>query len=418
MNTNRRGLLLSGRRSCQAATLTLGALALGGVCAPAALAMQGTTDAAVPAVPADASAPRVLTGSPVLGLGSPDDRVQFGVGKAQLAIRADGSNLPADVDPDELDLSGATIRFTYETVNGGPPDEFFGEDVPASEVCTTDVDGVCVFPVPEGEDPDDADYSQVGLFPRSTFTIEQLTAPTSGQLLLPENGDEVVYGETDGQGLPSATGVDPFDPSSQDQVADGIDPTVEAPLNVAPEVEEAPDGPFTESSVTFQDPGAYRTIAVATSTPAGAPVAGATYTLCTVPDAPCTDPAQLVSATTDAQGRLVFPGLYLPGTYTITQTTTASGLQFSGTPVSFTVTAAQSVADTQAALVLPVVNGAPAAPAPTGPTLTPVVTPVATAGPQLARTGTDTVPMALAGAGLLAVGAGAVAAGRRRSRAN
>jgi len=413
VNTNRRGLLLSGRRSCQAAALTLGALALGGVCAPAALAMQGTTDAAVPAVPADASAPRVLTGSPVLGLGSPEDRVQFGTGKVQLAVAPDGTNVPAD---EVVDLSGATIQFTYETALGSPADEFLElVDATAVMTCTTDETGACDFADNGGATQD----GYATLFPDSTFTIEQLSPPTSGQLLLPEGEDAVLYGETDGGGLPPATVNGSLDPAAVEQaIAQAVEDAAAADtgtVNLAPEVDtEDPE----DSSVTFQDPGAYRTIAVTTSTPAGAPVAGATYTLCTVPDAPCTDPAQLVSATTDAQGRLVFPGLYLPGSYTITQTSTASGLQFSGTPVSFTVTAAQSVADTQAALVLPVVNGAPAAPAPTGPTLTPVVTPVATAGPQLARTGTDTVPMALAGAGLLAVGGGAVAAGRRRSRAN
>ncbi|KQS58727.1 hypothetical protein ASG36_11980 [Geodermatophilus sp. Leaf369] len=418
MNTNRRGLLLSGRRSCQAAALTLGALALGGVCAPAALAMQGTTDAAVPATPADASAPRILTGSPVLGLGSPDDRVQFGNGKqqeAQLAIAPDGTNTPQGAD---IDLSGAVLRFTYTSALGndlqGEAED--GVSYP-SETCTTDAAGDCDF-TEDGTIEIPVQNGGVALFPQATFTIEQLSAPASGQLLLPEGDDAIVYGETGGD--LSAIPVPDDDPALS-AYEEGVDQVEEAtvtdsPLNAAPVVDDGVDDET--SSVTFQDPGAYRTIAVTTSTPAGAPVAGATYTLCTVPDAPCTDPAQLVSATTDAQGRLVFPGLYLPGTYTITQTTTASGLQFSGTPVSFTVTAAQSVADTQAALVLPVVNGAPAAPAPTGPTLTPVVTPVATAGPQLARTGTDTVPMALAGAGLLAVGAGAVAAGRRRSRAN
>jgi hypothetical protein len=152
--------------------------------------------------------------------------------------------------------------------------------------------------------------------------------------------------------------------------------------------------------IVLLDPGAYRTISltISSSVNAATKLGGATYHLCSIttgapvvtgPSCPATS-TELDHATTDANGQLTFPSVYVPandpenplGKYTVFETATTPGYitdanaRIIEVPAAFANTGTGSIpiqtaaanAHTQAALVIPVLNfaftNAPDVPAP------------------------------------------------------
>lgn len=400
MSTPRRN-----RRVAQTAALTMGALAVGAVTAPAALAMQDpdATGAVTPEA-ADAATPRVLTPAPVLRLGSVSEPVDFGLGKATISIAPEaGSSYPAGV---ALDLSGATVQVT--ATGSVDADNSFLSGIGGagtSATCITVADGSCLFPATAGGTESLADEGEWALLPGITYTITQLTAPPSGQLLLPSETDRTVY-----------AAVEPLGVFAQ------LPPAV-AEADLADVHELAPATTDVESdpgaSITFFDPGAYRTVTATVTDDRGNPVPGATLALCTVAGQDCADGTGTVSATSAGNGVVAFPGSYLPGTYRATVTAAPSGYQLSAASFPITVGMATTAADTATPVSLAVSLTPTEGPAPATSPATAPTTPTASAdqlasGDQLASTGFAAGPVAAAAGGLVATGAAALLATRRR----
>ncbi len=387
--------------------VAMGLLAAAGITAPAALAAgdESPADEAATTVPeADAVRGEVLTPAPAVAEATAPDPVgaHFGWGKLDPdVVVAQGSSFPSGA---ELDRTGAQIRVTFQRFLGSDTADSvdFPEGPPFLE-CTwdeTDADdngNLCDFSEEDGP----VEGGRVVLLPDSAFTVELLTAPSSGQVLLPSGADRVISGYTDG----------------------------------------ASEGPV---EAVFEAPGAYRTIGVTLTDARGAAVAGATFELCTQPGGTCAPgpvtasgvaaasplpvagaSTPVVSSVSSPTGLLVFPGLYLPGDYQIRQTASADGRPFSTAPIMLRLLAAGSVADTSAPVLLPVALGGPApAPVTAAPAAAPASAPApapaaAAAGStgRLASTGAEPVPVLALGAGLvLAGGAVTLAATRRRTR--
>ncbi|MBN1091344.1 hypothetical protein JKP75_01280 [Blastococcus sp. TML/M2B] len=387
------------RRAGGLTALTLGAVTLGVPATALAAPADETPDPGAAAQPeAGTEAAEVLTPAPLAAGASPASATaaHFGWGKLEpdLLVSA-GSSFPADA---ELDRTGATFRVTYTKVfdRDTSDTEDFPDGVPVIE-CTwdeADTDGngnPCDFT--GSEMVIDTDVDGAILFPLSEFTVELVRVPTSGQVLLPAGG-RTIAGYTD----------------------------------------EDFEGPV---AAVFEAPGAYRTLGVTLTGAGGAPVAGATFELCTQPGGTCAAAAPTtasgsapiaaaspltVSAVSSAGGQLLFPGLYLPGQYQIRQTASADGSPFSTAPFLLTLAAASSVADTGAPVLLPVS---------TAPATTPASSTLAAAAPapaagasapasggsgRLAATGAAPMPVLALGAGLVAAGAVTVGVARRRTR--
>jgi LPXTG-motif cell wall-anchored protein len=422
MSTPRRN-----RRVAQTAALTMGALAVGTVTAPAALAMQDP-DAmgAVTPEAADAATPRVLTPAPVLRLGSVSEPVDFGLGKATISIAAEaGSSYPAGV---ALDLSGATVQVT--ATGSVDADNSFLSGIGGagtSATCITVADGSCLFPATAGGTENLANESEWALLPGITYTITQLTAPPSGQLLLPSETDRTVYAAVGPLGmfaqLPPAvaeaavadvrSGAGTVDPETGTVTTtpSGVDHTSADVHELAPATTDVESDPG--ASITFFDPGAYRTVTATVTDDRGNPVPGATLALCTVAGQDCADGTRTVSATSAGNGVVAFPGSYLPGTYRATVTAAPSGYQLSAASFPITVGMATTAADaaTPASLAVSLTHTEGPAPAPS-PAAAPT-TPTAS-GDQLASTGFAAGPVAAVAGGLVATGAAALLAARRR----
>jgi hypothetical protein len=409
-----------GRRAGGLAALTLGVVTLGVPATALAAPADEPTDAGGASRPESGTADLEVLGGDSLSasLTVEPQGAHFGTGKLQPdVVFAPGSSFP---DGAVLDRTGAKLRLTYTQVeNADTSDPVDFPDGPPVLECTWDeADGngngnPCDFP----EVPAHADLVQDGrasLYENSVFTLELVTAPTSGQVLLPATE---IHGYTGSY--------------------DGNEPR--------PAVVEAP--------------GAYRTIGLTLTHANGEAISGATFALCTEPGATCepTAPSSMakvsaasapttVSATSTAGGQLVFPGRYLPGTYQIRQTASADGSPFSTAPVSFTLVAAGSPADTSAPVLLPIAlpgGSTPGGPAPVvdPPASTPAPAPGAgtdapdagtpdadapaadapapdAADPhQLASTGAEPLPLLAVGSALVLAGGGViVAAARRRTR--
>lgn len=393
------------RRAGGLTALSLGALTLGmPATALAAPADEAPAPDATTLPEAGSAATELLTPTPDVAATMTPEPVgaHFGWGKLDPdVVFAEGSSFPSGA---ELDRTGAQIRVTFQSILGTDTTDVVNyPDGPPSLECTwdeTDADdngNLCDFPA---DGP--VDGGRLVLMPMSAFTIELVTAPTSGQVLLPLAEDRVIAGYTDGN--------------------------------------DAGD-----LSAVFEAPGAYRSIGVTLTGPGGAAIAGATFDLCTVPGGTC-DPAvapsapttssglagaasgavlggPVVSATSTSAGQLLFPGLYLPGTYQLRQTASADGSPFSTAPLLLTLSAATSTADTTTPTLLPVRIGAPIAgvtapaPVPAAAAAAVTTTAPARAAGELASTGAEPLPVLAIGAGLvLAGGAVTVAATRRRTR--
>ncbi|MCO7221298.1 hypothetical protein [Klenkia sp. PcliD-1-E] len=210
------------RRPLQVGGLLLATAALGTVTAPAASAMVD------PTAPVDETteqapdpAPVVLTNSPASYLGTPEEPVDFGMGKLQIRVAPE----PGVDAPEEEDMSGAVVEVTFAF-----------DDGPTVLTCTTDVTGLCTFEdtglwTPTGQptllriDPDD------------TFTVQQVQPPSSQRFDLPTAPDDTVYG--------AGSYVDVF-------------PDLEGPLEFAPSTAPAAGAPWnnpgTIGSIVFYDP--------------------------------------------------------------------------------------------------------------------------------------------------------------------
>lgn len=311
-----------------------------------------------------------------------------------------------------LDRTGATIRMTYTRWSGYETSTVaqFPDGPPVLE-CTWDESDAdsngnpCDF-TGAADQVDSA--GRAILWPESAFSLELIAAPTSGQVLLPAAPGRVLHGYTDGDD----------------------------------------EGPF---AAVFEAPGAYRTIGVTLTDARGSAVAGATFELCTVAGATC-DPsgavssagtsaaaaAPVVNAVSSPTGQLLLPGRYLPGSYQIRQTASADGSAFSTAPLTLTLAAAGSPADTSAPVLLPIaLPAAPGTPAPvttppgTTPTPAPATPAAATPSPpapapapaasgtggELADTGAEPLSILALGTGLVVAGGAAlVVASRRRTR--
>jgi LPXTG-motif cell wall-anchored protein len=428
MSTSRRN-----RRVAQTAALTMGALAVGAVTAPAALAMQNpdATGAVTPEA-ADAATPRVLTPAPVLRLGSVSEPVDFGLGKATISIAAEaGSSYPAGV---ALDLSGATVQVT--ATGSVDADNSFLSGIGGagtSATCITVADGSCLFPATAGGTENLANESEWALLPGVTYTITQLTAPPSGQLLLPSETDRTVYAAVGPLGmfaqLPPAvaeaavadvrsgtgtgTGTVIVDPETGavTTTPSGVDRTSADVHELAPATTDVESDPG--ASITFFDPGAYRTVTATVTDDRGNPVPGATLALCTVAGQDCADGTRTVSATSAGNGVASFPGSYLPGTYRATVTAAPSGYQLSAASFPITVGTATTAADAATPVSLAVSLTPTEGPAPATSAAAAPTTPTAS-GDQLASTGFAAGPVAAVAGGLVATGAAALLAARRR----
>ena len=323
--------------TARTATLTLGLLAAGATFAPAALAEEPTphptTSAdATPATGERAATPEVLTPSPTPSAPAPatdaapaaaaaDDAPigpWFGWGKLQVDVVAAEGSVPAGTD---VDLTGVEVTVVFEPsyVLTGSEDQLAATEA-LTAVCTFDVEGDCVF---AEADPRLSPMSDGSVWlPPDAVASFSLTEMPSGQLLA---GDDVL-----------------LTVHSTDEPADDL-----------------------TAAVVVTAPGAYRTLGVSSS------AAGATYSLCTVAGGSCAGGAGTVSATTDANGRATFPGLYLPGTYTVTQTAVPAGQTLDTTARPLTVPAATTLAerDTTVRLTVgaPVTSAPPAPPAPQTP---------------------------------------------------
>jgi hypothetical protein len=349
MSVSRQGRLASPRSLTCTAALTMGALALGVVAVPAALAAPA--DGADGTGGEETPESQPATGKTVLTT-EPEARVngdlaaaagEFGFGKMTPGPLDLGIDAVAGTVPDgaTLDLTGAQVTVAFTQLNGAltvPKD--------TSVTCTFTEDDCVFFPAPALPALTISPSGDLYLPQLSSFTITQVAAPTSGQLLLPAAADAVVSSYTSNSGIPA-------DPAS----------------------------------VTFHDPGAYRTIAVTVEDAAGDPVAGSTFDLCTIADETCDEDTTansslasaaaaadaMETATTDEDGVAVFDGLFLPGRYTITQTAAADGRQFSTAPMTLNLRPAMTVQDTQTPVTLAVVAAPEAGPttaAPTKPTPT------------------------------------------------
>jgi hypothetical protein len=418
----------------------MGALAVGASAAPAALAVQDPTAPESTPETARTAAPRILTPSPVAYLGTPGAPVDFGVGKATVSIAPEeGSSYPEGA---VIDLSGATVHVTATGSTSALGAMLYRdmEDYGGlTAECTTEVDGTCLFP--EAGGPTIASVTEITLLPGVTFTVEQVSAPTSGQLLLPSSGDRVVLGAVTDTftGLPAAAGPDiaaaedlsTWESGSGDPtVTDGTDTTSDTATDTgtdpAPATDPgtdpgtgtgtadvqnlAPSAPPVDgdgtTSITFFDPGAYRTISVHVADDKGAPVQGATLSLCGVPGGTCADGTGTTAATSDAAGLAAFAGRYLPGDYQVEQTGAPAGYILSSAPQVLHVGAALSAADTATAVSLTTTLAA--APAP-------VAAAASVDSPSLAYTGFEAAPAAALAGGLLLAGGAALAVSRRRA---
>ena len=433
------------RRVTRTAALTMGALAVGAAAAPAALAVQDPTAPESTPETARTAAPRILTPSPVAYLGTPGAPVDFGVGKATVSIAPEeGSSYPEGA---VIDLSGATVRVTATGSTSELGAMLYGdmEDYGGlTAECTTEVDGTCAFP--EAGGPTIASATEIILLPGVTFTVEQVSPPTSGQLLLPSGADRVVLGTVTDTftGLPlaavpdiaAAEDLSTWESGTGDPAAsDGTDPTTATATasdtasdtatatdtdtasdtaaasgdvrNLAPAAPPV-DGDG-NTSITFFDPGAYRTISVHVADDKGAPVQGATLSLCGVPGGTCADGTGTTAATSDAVGLAAFAGRYLPGDYQVVQTGAPAGYTLSPVPQVLHVGAALSAADTATAVSLTTTLAAVPAP------VADRVASPAVDSPSLAYTGFEALPAAALAGGLLLTGGAALAVSRRRA---
>lgn len=426
------------RRVTRTAALTMGALAVGTAAAPTALAVQGP-DGAGHTTPetAGTAAPQVLTTAPVLRLGSETEPVDFGTGKAAVSVAPEpGSSYPADV---ALDLSGAQVQVTATGSADG--DDFFLDmlgGAGATATCTTVADGTCVFPAPAGLTAFDVGSEEgITLLPGVRYTITQLSAPASQQLLLPSASDRVVHAQV----IDPLIRVDQLDEGTLEAtvaaVQDGtetvlVDPATgrltTAPTGqaapgasvqrLAPAVSDPADDADSVGSITFFDPGAYRPITATVTDAGGTPVEGVGLALCTVRDGDCAGGGRTVDDTSDVDGLVTFPGSYLAGTYQATVTSAPSGFALPTTSFPITLGLPADAADVATPFRLPVVLAAVASPAPPAPAAPAPVAGTALSstatGPQLAYTGTEARPLLAVAGGLLATGAAALVAVRRR----
>jgi hypothetical protein len=190
----------------------------------------------------------------------------------------------------------------------------------------------------------------------SEFTLTLVKPPTSGQLLVDPDAMPVLHGYTDSGDLSSAT----------------------------------PAG-----SLGLALPTAYRPVGVAL-TGKGAKD-GATFELCPVHGRVCTDADTPVEATTDAKGRATFDGRYLPGTYSVTQTSAPEGQDFDPAPQDLVVDPTTTVEerDTITRLTVPMSASSPTTtpPATTSPATT---APAPATTPATEAPGTETTPQAAA----------------------
>ena len=343
------------RRPLHTGALLIAVLGVGTVAAPAALAMVDPTAPAQDQAAAPA-APRVLTNSPVSYLGTPDEPVEFGVGKLQIAVQPEpGFQVPAGSD-----LSGATVRVTDTTEY---PDDVVLDlaDEEDSVTCTTDAEGICVF----------AEEDEPFFFPEATFTIEQLTPPTSGLFDLPPGQDRIVYGA-----VPLPTLPNPELPTIPVPPV----PTTTVPTTTAPTTTTTPTTTTQTTTTSETTTTTQTTTTSAQDTAATSPVVGAAGDVDRVAPDVTQEPAPLpLPFPLGVTNQVVFYDPLL-----VAATTPATTAPATSTAAAATTTAA----------------------APT--------TTRATAA-ALATTGSDVVPVAVLGGAMVAAGAGGLLLARRRS---
>lgn len=324
------------RRPFATGGLVLAGLAAAVLTAPAAAAMTDPT--AGPSAPVT-TGPVRLTTSPVSYLGTPDEPVALTSGSLLVGVGEEqGNELGYPVD-----LGGATVRVTITPApeDGGPaPTEVYG--------CTTDDTGSCAFTDADGE-------FLLGVLSGDVVTVEQLTAPASGQFTLPPAEDRVVHGVV---------------PATQDVQPDRTTPVADesTPGDVRGFAPDVLSRRATWNQVVFFQP-----LAPADDTD---PTAGGS-----VPDVPAPD----------------LPPSDLPGAQGTEPAAPAAGT--AGTAGA----AAASGATTQHATAGATPTAPPAGEATSG----------RPAG--LATTGSDVLPVAALGGVLLAAGTCALAAARRRA---
>lgn len=330
------------RRPFATGALVLAGLAAALVTAPAAGAM--TDPAAEPSAPVT-TGPVRLTTSPVSYLGTPDEPVVLTSGLLLVGVGEEqGNELGYPVD-----LSGATARVTITPLqqDGAPaPAEVYG--------CTTDDTGSCAFAGDDGE-------FLLGVLAGDVVTVEQLTAPASGQFTLPPEEDRVVHGTV---------------PATQDVQPDRITPVA---ASSTPDVQGfAPD--VLSRRATWNQVVFFQPLASADDPD---PTADGS-----APDVPAPDvPASDVPVT-------VLPPKDLP------EQSTAPAAPATG-PGGTAAAAAPSGPTSQDATAVATPTGQPSAGRPA----------------DLATTGSDVLPVATLGGVLLVTGAGALVAARRRRAA-
>jgi hypothetical protein len=331
------------------AVVTMGMLAGAGAFAPAAFAAPDTTEPPT-ALPSEESTPTadVLTQAPVAAAAATPAGAHYGTGKRTIGLESSDEYVP---DGALIDPTGAQVTMTFSKQN----------DVraTASSTCTfvrfPQSPTSCSFPATPGFP---ATFLGVDVPPGAEFTLELVTQPDSGQLLVLEGSSSTVL-----QGYTS---------SADD----------------TPDPHELPQRGF----FVLSAPGGYRTLGVAVAGTGDR--SGSTFELCPDAGGDCVEGAEpvdpdvaeaplegmgaelVISATTDAEGRATFDGIHLPGTYRVVQTSAPAGKTFDASPRELVVAAATTLADRAVPVRLSVEAPVAVAPSPTTPA--PATPPVST----------------------------------------
>jgi hypothetical protein len=245
----------------------------------------------------------------------------FGFGKAAIPVEAMPDTFPSTLNPvfDQLQLQATLTGPTP----GGPIPCFLMADSPATPITTSDPDDCIIPTIPEGDSytvaPGEGGSVPAGFLMPAAVTGSMTDDVAAGCTFAPPVGGPALAASTDGAST-----------EGQSQ------PTI--PYCVGP---------------TMQVPGIWNPITLTvTNSITGKPVEGAKYTLFGPSDQTAPEtllraaaghavkasavPTPLGTATTDAAGHLRFPGVFLGGDYTVSESKGPKGYREETHSHSFT----------------------------------------------------------------------------------
>lgn len=257
----------------------------------------------------------------------------YGTGKLAIELRGPNGLVPAG---QSINPTGAQVQLSFS--------EVAGQQSNLTTTCTFGDLGfpfgsTCAFPPTSGLTSNFP--GSVMLPDHSSFTLTLTKQPDSGQLLLLPGSPVTAQGHT----------TDLSDPEQPGSLVTLTAPSGYRTLGVT--VQGAGD----RSGSTFElctVPGDDCDPATAPPTPPGIPPFGIPLVPAGIGAASSSgmDPAQVVSATTDAQGRATFPRVHRPGSYRVVQTAAPAGQTFDAAPRTLVVGTATSLADRDAPVQL------------------------------------------------------------------